>query len=174
MLHSHICPLLYRSQPVSCFHKVFPLSIHWAQSRPQLVLHFLASFPPSHAPLYTRRARVSIYVSFITSFSFTSPQTFAAFVLSSPRSLPPTSSHLSVPLRSVPPRFLSVEHTTVSLSGFSPGLHFHLIPIFTFLACSVWIRAHRSQDRIVLFVHIYNRTERREQRGHQGWVPTKR
>lgn len=84
------------------------------QSRPQLFLRF--SCLVSHAPLYTRRARVSIYVSFIV-FSFPSSPKPAAFVLSFSRGLLP-SSILSVPLCSVPPRFLPVEYTTVSLSSF--------------------------------------------------------
>ena len=67
------CPFLYLSQsvsrsPIKCSHSQLTGS--------KVVLNlssiFLPRFPPSHAPLYTRRARVSIYVSFIVSFSFPS------------------------------------------------------------------------------------------------------
>jgi len=77
LLHSHLSLSLFRLPlslqiVVSFLRKVFLQSIHWVQSLPQLVFHFSPRFPPSRAPLYTRRARVSIYVSFLTSFSFPS------------------------------------------------------------------------------------------------------
>jgi len=87
-------PFPYRSQSVSCFpHKVFPQSTHWVQSRPQLVLHFLASFPTfSCSAVY--KTRLCVYLCFIRCLFFLPifSQAFTAFVLSSNsfRDLPST------------------------------------------------------------------------------------
>jgi len=105
-------------------HTVFPQSTHWVQSRPQPFLHFLATFPTfSCSSVYETRS--CVYLCFLHRLFFLPifSQAFIAFVLSSPRDLPFTF-HLPPFyqfLCSVPPRFLPVEHTTVSLSGFSPS-----------------------------------------------------
>jgi len=107
---------------VPFLHKVFLQSTYWVKSLPQLVFHFSSRFPSSRAPLYTRRARVSIYMFSLASFSFPSSlkcsqQFFFLPLVGFLYSFSP----LSIPLCSFSPCFLPVEHTIVSLSGFSPS-----------------------------------------------------
>jgi len=171
-------PFLYRSQSVPRFsYKVFLQSIHWVQSPSQLVLRFLASIPSSRAPLYTRRARVSIYVFFLVSFSFPSSLKCSQHSFFLP---------LVVSLR--PFTFLPSLSSSVFRSSSFPSCRAHnciterlfsqltLSPLFVPILLHFWsfpsryVQTHRSRDRIVLFVHIYSRTERREQRWHRSCI----
>jgi len=85
-------------------HKVFLQSTHWVQSRPQLVIRLLASFPTfSCSTVYETRS--CVYLCFLHRLFFfpISSQAFVAFVLSSSRGLsstfhlPPFYQFLCVP-----------------------------------------------------------------------------
>jgi len=158
------CPFLHRSESVSRSpHKAFP---HTTQAGPKVVLNFSSiSCLVSHAPLYTRRARVSIYVSFIV-FSFPSSLQHSFFPSLVASHLPPFN--LSVPLCSVPPRFLPVEHTTVSLSSFplpanaSPSsFHFWPFP-------SRYVHIDPGTELYYLFISTAERDEENNGDTHQG------
>lgn len=143
-------------------HKVFPQSTHWVQNCPQLVLHFLASFPTFLCST-VHETRSCVYLCFLHRLFFLPifSRAFVAFVLSSSRGL------------LLPFTFLHSISSSVFRSSSFPSCRAHnciterlfsqltLPPSShprTFLVISVSIRTHRTRDRIVSFVHTYSRT----------------
>ena len=179
LLHSHLslspsCLPLSLQIVVPFIHKVFLQSTYWVKSLPQLFFHFSSRFPSSRAPLYTRRARVSIYMFSLPLFPFhllSSVQSNFSFFLSwSSFFLPSLDS--SVFFFSLFPSCRAhnciIERLFSQLTLFPSPFPFCHVPDLSRL--DTYIYVDHGTELYYLFIFTAERNEENNVGRHQGWV----